>query len=135
NGDFACYVPKLAPSGALGYSTYIGGPGRDDALAITVGAGGNAYGTGKTSGGYPTTAGAYDRTENGGYDAFAAKLARDGSALVYCTYLGGDSWDEGLGIGVDATGNAYLAGNVQSPNFPTTAGAWDRSLSGTVDGF
>ena len=48
-----------------------------------------------------------------------AKLNPAGAALVYSTYLGGSDHDDGLGIAVDAAGNAYVTGYTSSTNFPT----------------
>lgn len=45
----------------------------------------------------------------------------------YSTCLGGSSDEEAFGVAVDASGNAYITGITQSPNFPTTAGAFDRT--------
>jgi len=39
-------------------------------------------------------------------------------ALIYSTYLGGSGNDSGLGIAIDSSGNAYVAGYSASPNFP-----------------
>jgi hypothetical protein len=39
--------------------------------------------------------------------------------LVYSTYLGGTIFDEGLGIAVDGSGDAYVAGATSSNDFPT----------------
>lgn len=133
NGDVDAFVTKVTPSGTIAYSTYLGSPGFDDGLAIVVDANGQALVTGKASTGFPVTQGAYDTQQNGGYDMFVTKLGADGAALVYSTYLGGSGWDEGLGIDVDADGNAYVTGNVQSPNFPTTGNAYQRTLSGAVN--
>src|SRR3989441_4352037 len=55
--------------------------------------------------------------------------------LFYSTYLGGNSLDEGRAIAVDVAGNAYVTGFTQSPNFPTTAGAFQRSFSSREDVF
>ena len=56
------------------------------------------------------------------------KLNPTGSALVYSTYLGGSSTDEAYGIAVDSSGNAYVTGYTDSPNFPITSGAFQTSL-------
>ena len=40
-------------------------------------------------------------------------------ALAYSTYLGGNGTDDGFGIAVDSTGNAYVVGQTTSTNFPT----------------
>ena len=135
NGDFDAFVIALNSSGSPVYSTFLGGGGFDDGLAITVDGSRAAYVTGKASPGFPVTPGAFDVAQNGGYDAFVTKLDSTGSRLVYSTYLGGNAWDEGLGLAVDGTGNAFLTGNVQSPNFPTTSGAFDTQLGDSIDAF
>ena len=47
--------------------------------------------------------------------------------VQYSTFLGGSSAETGAGIAVDAAGNVFVAGTTQSPNFPTTTGAFDRT--------
>ena len=62
-------MTKLDASGAaLGYSTYLGGSSDDDdGNGIALDGAGNAYLTGNTaSADFPTTAGAFDTTYNGG---------------------------------------------------------------------
>jgi uncharacterized repeat protein (TIGR01451 family) len=55
---------------------------------------------------------------------------------VYSTYLGGNSFDQGFGIAVNSTGNAYVTGSTSSTNFPTTPGAFQTILgSFSNDGF
>jgi len=56
------------------------------------------------------------------------KLNPSGSALVYSTYLG--AGDEGFSIALNASGEAYVIGISGSPDFPTTAGAFDTSFNG-----
>jgi uncharacterized protein (TIGR03437 family) len=46
------------------------------------------------------------------------KLNAAGNAVVYATYLGGNSDDQARGIAVDAAGCAYVTGFTASPNFP-----------------
>jgi hypothetical protein len=132
NGFEDVFVTKLNPAGtALVYSTHLGGTSSDLGNAIAVDAAGNAYVTGETvSADFPTTAGAFDTTLNGDFDAFVTKLNPAGSALVYSTYLGGTSGDFGKGIAVDAAGSAYVNGEARSANFPTTAGAFDTTFNG-----
>jgi hypothetical protein len=120
----------------LTYSTYLGGSDWDHGSGIAVDASGNAYVTGITSSSdFPTTPGALQTTFAGGpvgnaVDAFVSKLNADGSALVYSTYLGGGYVDEGAGIAVDASGNAYVIGRTGSSDFPTTAGAFQTTFGG-----
>ena len=125
-------MTKLNASGtALVYCTYLGGNGNDlIGNGIAVDGSGNAYVTGgTTSTNFPTTAGAF-QTSLGGcqYNAFVTKLNAGGTALVYSTYLGGNNYDDGTGIAVDGSGNAYVTGYTSSTNFPTTTGAFQTSL-------
>jgi len=122
NGD--AFVAKLNPAGsALVYSTYLGGSGSDQGTGIAADTAGNAYVTGGTSStDFPTfnpLQGACASCANGPSDAFVAELNAAGSALVYSTYLGGSGGDQGLGIAVDAAGNAYVTGTTSSTDFPT----------------
>jgi len=125
------FVTKLNATGsALTYSTYLGGTNVDNGQSIAVDSGGNAYALGfSSSTDFPTTAGAFDTTANGAFDVTLTKLNPAGSALVYSTYLGGNDFDGGSGVVVDAAGNAYVSGGTPSANFPTTAGAYDTTFN------
>jgi hypothetical protein len=121
------FVTKLNSSGnTLVYSTYLGGGTGDFAGAVAVDGTGIAYVTGGTKNpGFTTTSGVFqpmcgtDGTCNGGlYDAFVAVINPSGSGFVYSTFLGGESSDKGLGIAVDAAGDAYLTGLTSSLKFP-----------------
>jgi len=132
-GGADVFVTKLNPAGStpLLYSTYLGGSGQDIGQAIAVNASGNAFVTGKTSGSFPTTAGAFQSAfGGGGSDVFATRLNPSGSAPIYSTYLGGAGDDSGYGIALDGSGDAYLAGYTSSPNFPTTAGVFQTTFGG-----
>jgi hypothetical protein len=135
------FVAKFNPSGsALEYSTYLGGSGLeyfgDDGYGIAVDAAGNTFVTGSTAADdFPTTPGAFQTALRGQQNAFVTKLNATGSALMYSTYLGGSSSDEGSSIVVDGGDNAYVAGYTYSSDFPTTPGAFQTSYGGQVDAF
>jgi hypothetical protein len=131
------FVTKINPAGSsLVYSTYIGNAGDDAAYAIALDGSGNAYVTGSTSSGtYPTKPGAFNRTFAGARDAFVTKLNSGGTDLLYSTFLGGVDWDEGMGIVLNSNNKAYVTGNTQSYDFPTSIGAFNRTRGGSYDAF
>jgi hypothetical protein len=135
--QYDAFVAQLNASGSgLVYSTFLGGFDLDDALAIAIDGSGNAYIGGETgSNNFPVTAGAFDTSRNGAFDAFVTKLNAAGSALVYSTYLGGLEVEFVVGAAVDASGNAYMAGITRSADFPTTFGAFDTMQNGLFDVF
>jgi hypothetical protein len=103
----------------LTYSTLLGGVSADSAAAVAVDAAGSVYLTGSTLAGFPASASTLESTCAGDTDAFVAKLAADGQTLLYATYLGGSLADLGASIAVDVDGNAYVAGQTGSTDFPT----------------
>jgi outer membrane protein assembly factor BamB len=127
------FVAKYAPGGTrLVHVTYLSGFRDDSAQAIAADADGNAYVTGFTmSPNFPTRNALQPSWACGGTygDAFVVKLAPDGSALDYSTYLGGcrgSAGDVGRAIAVDSAGRAVVGGDTDSFEFPTTPGAADR---------
>jgi MYXO-CTERM domain-containing protein len=102
---------------------------------IAVDSAGAAYVVGTTASPNFPTVGAIQPTLDGGADAFAAKLSPSGNALVYSTYLGGANPDVANAVAVDPAGNAYVAGQTASPNFPVTASALQATLDGGNDAF
>ncbi|MBI3194082.1 MAG: SBBP repeat-containing protein, partial [Ignavibacteriae bacterium] len=98
---------------------------------------GSAYVTGYAQTGFPITPGVVQSTNNGGYDAFVAKLDPSGSQLVFSTYIGGNGGtDVGSRILLDSDHNIYLGGYGDSPNFPTTTGAYQETYQGgTYDAY
>jgi len=124
---------------SLVYSGFIGGPGADAGAGIALGADGSAYVVGTTASletGFPATAGP-DLTYNGGdQDVFVAKVAPDGTGLVYCGYIGGAGADRGAGVAVDVSGNAYVTGTTSSSEstFPVGTGP-DLTFNGYQDVF
>ena len=134
-GGTDVFLAKLnASGGGLLYATYLGGGGDDGESSVAADASGNAYVAGITvSTDFPTTPDAFDTLPDG-VDAFVAKLNATGSGLLYATYLGGGSYDRVYAVAVDASGSAYVTGQTGSADFPTTLGAFDRSI-GVEDAF
>ncbi len=139
-GHTQAFVTKLNPTGtALIYSTYLGGSNDDDqANAIAVSAAGNAYITGyANTSDFPTTAGAFEASRpTEGSMGFVTEFNSTGTALVYSTYLGGSfGGEQGSGIALDSSGNAYIVGNTSATDFPVTPGAFATTISGFRSGF
>jgi len=131
------FVTKINSTGsALVYSTYLGGSDNDYCEGLAVDSAGNAYVTGPTqSVDFPTTPGVFQPAYGGSGDAFVSKLNAVGSKLLYSTYLGGSSGDDGFDIKVDAAGRAYIAGETNSFDFPITSTAYQSHVAGDDDIF
>ncbi|HUR81162.1 MAG TPA: SBBP repeat-containing protein, partial [Thermoanaerobaculia bacterium] len=111
---------------SLTYLTYFGGNVNDRVEGVAVDAQQRAYITGASNSSAATfpLRNAFDVTQRNG-EAFVAKLNADGTALFYCSFLGGDNantpndFEEGIGIAIDLAGNAYVTGNTTSgDSFP-----------------
>ena len=137
-GSSDAFVTKLNPQGLLVYSTYLGGTAFDQARGIAVDAAGRAYVAGSTdSTDFPSldpwqAACKLDQSSRC-RDAFVAEYDLNG-AIVYSTFLGGSGRDSGLGVGVDASGNVYVAGETKSTDFPTL-NAYQASIASSQDAF
>ncbi|MBS1808649.1 MAG: SBBP repeat-containing protein [Acidobacteria bacterium] len=119
-GQNDAFVVKMKGDGSsLIYSTFLGGNKNDLGNSIAVDTAGAAYITGQTESSNFPLANALQSTWQGKWDAFVAKLAPGGSALMYSTYLGGNEDDQGNSIAVDTAGNAVFTGQTRSSNFPT----------------
>ena len=131
------FVTKINPDGSLGYSTYFGGGNNDMANGIAADTKGNVYVTGSTMSvpptGFPITPGCFQPSFGGNTDAFITKFNADGS-LGYSSYLGGGTYDEGVSITVDSTGNSYVTGFTSSVDFPTKV-PFQANNNGDMDAF
>jgi hypothetical protein len=136
NGTTSVMAGCLNASGtAWNFLTYLGGSGTDQAQGIALDAAGNIYMTGSTSSvDFPVTAGAYQTSQLGMYDAFVVKLNSSGRSIVYATYLGGSASETGNAIAVDRYGRAWVTGFTSSFNFPT-ANPTQSSNQGMFDAF
>ncbi len=121
--DMGAYeaVPPLV------WSTFLGGSSDDYGYAVAVDSAGCVYVTGQAGGSsFPTQSG-YDETFDGSADSFVTKFKADGTGIIYSTFIGGSGGENSYNILVNGSGEAYVAGNTNSSNFPTTTGAYDRS--------
>jgi uncharacterized protein (TIGR03437 family) len=125
----------------VGFSTFLGGAGLEDARAIGVDAQGNVYVAGTTQSDDFPSSGAIPATGPPAQfpgDVFVAKLAPDGSSLLWSARIGGARTDVATSLAVDAAGNVYVGGYTDSFDFPTTAGAFRSNAPGNgiePDGF
>ncbi len=152
NGNSLVYSTYLGGSGVSPSSLPINdGEGRSEAgygIAVnsTGASAGEAYVTGYTfSANFPVTANGYQQvnhaTANVAANAFVTKLNATGTGLVSSTYIGGtgrtingngdldvsDNGDDGIGVTLDASGDAYVVGISSSTDFPTSTGAYQKT--------
>ena len=141
-GQRDIFLAKLDNNGTrLLYSTFLGGSGQEDGVALDItsengGADDIVYSTGWTnSADFPVTAGVLGPTYAGNTDGFVFKLDLATNTLEYATYLGGSDDDRPTGLSADGPQGAVVTGYTQSADFPTTPGALAPSPLGGVDGF
>jgi uncharacterized protein (TIGR03437 family) len=113
------FVAEIDPTGKTLFVNTLASP----AAAIALDAGGNVYVTGATA-----------STSSRGTDAFVVKFSSAGT-LVYSTTIGGSANDAGRAIAVDAQGDAYVAGDTESSDFPVTPGAAQTKFGHLVSAF
>jgi len=135
-GGQDAFAAKIASNGStIDWATYLGSSGTDDGLAIAVDREGNALVGGYTEG-HNFTGSAGSRIQSffePPSDGFVTKINRDGSAIVYSTYLGGPGNDDIEAIAVDLQGNAYVAGSTQSTAFPIVGSPVQTKYGGKSD--
>ena len=156
-GSKDSFVAKIDPSGSrLVYGTLLGGSLDDVANALAIDAGGSVYVAGETySSDFPVRNGfqmqkAGARLVNSSLgNAFVAKLAPPGNALVYASFLGGEicmtpcqlslgsqpqfRGDAAYGIAVDTSGHAFVSGIARSYTFPLIDSTATRKQEDTED--
>lgn len=118
-GSQDAFVTKINSTGTgLVYSTCLGGNDQDTGTGIAVDSNANAYVTGFTQSVNFPVVNPYQGAFGGTTDAFVTKMSPSGT-ILYSTFLGGSTNDQGAGIAVDSSGNAYVIGETDSVNFPT----------------
>ncbi len=159
-GSFNAFLSRISADGStLLYSTYFGGNGSDTPAGIAIDGSSDVLIAGNTSSTNLPVANAYQSSvsPNGGgmwgNYGFLTEFSPDGSQLNYSTYLAGSEnvayncggtpcWPSPTsaitGLTVDSGGNAYVGGNTNTYDFPTTPGAYittDTTTSNGIVGF
>lgn len=136
NGRTDAFLAKVDGWYSAKFSTYLGGSEDDAGLGMARDSDGNIYITGYTdSANFPTTDPSFDRSHNGGRDAFLAQVNAFGDSVNISGFLGGGSDDEGHDIALASDGSIYVVGNTGSRDFPVTATNVRRFRSWPPDGF
>ncbi|TDB58691.1 DUF7948 domain-containing protein, partial [Arundinibacter roseus] len=115
--------PLIIDPLVMEWSTFLGGENAR-LIDMKVDALGNTYimGVVKDSEPFPITPGVYQANVGGGFDIFISKLSPDGNSLIYSTYFGGTSDDEGIGLEINAAGEVFFISR-SSSTIPITSGA------------
>ncbi|MBZ5494020.1 MAG: choice-of-anchor D domain-containing protein [Acidobacteriia bacterium] len=121
------FVSKLDPTGkTLVYSTFLGGSAQDSGSSISVDANGNALVAGITSSlNFPSLNPINPTPPCCNLNLlFVTSLSPDGSALNYSGLVGSISFNTSVSLAADASGNAYIATQTDSVDFPVSAGTF-----------
>ncbi len=117
------FVTKFDSTGAVIYSTFLGGSGTDQTYSIAADSTGNAAVTGSTDSPNFPLLNAFDDsfTSNCVFsrclEGFVTKFDPTGQ-IVFSTYLGGSKDDFGYSILEDNAGATYVIGYTQSTDLP-----------------
>jgi|GEM_PF-1377211 len=137
--NMMAYVTRLSATTpvTLDFSTYIA-PGAGSGIEVDD-VTDEVYVTGSTNTfSFPVTVGALqpihgqDALANPNSDAFVLKMNAAGSALIYSTFLGGETGDGATGIALNSAGEVYVTG-IAMGNFPVSAGAMQPANAGFMD--
>jgi hypothetical protein len=128
-GSRDAFVASFDDTGALFYSTYLGGSSDIDADidgGIAVDQSGDVYVTGRTASPDFPVRNAF-QNPSAGLKAFVSKFnpfSSGNASLLYSTCLGGTNGDNGAtGIAVDSAGYAYITGYTTANDFPVKGAA------------
>ncbi len=132
------FIVHLTANGrTLESSTYFGGESLDAIWDAAVDPSGNLHIVGGTFSETLPGLGvdSLNSTNLGGSDAFAARIATNGT--VISTFYGSSAEEIAYGVATDPAGNAYVAGRTRSPEFPVASTNVAQAVygGGTADGF
>ena len=137
-GGSDAFVTKLTSSGGLSYSTFLGGSDSDQGNAIAIDSIGNAYITGRGGDAFPLKNEITSQTPAVGFGTttiILTKIKPDGSDLIYSTFIGNGGYGYGTGIALDASNNAVIIGQTNSPSYSAPFNNPVRTAKGSREGF
>ena len=119
------FLVSLNPQGnEILYSSFLGGSGNEEIVAIARDRLGFIYVAGNTTSiDFPASGNAFQRTLKGANDGFITKFHPSGASLFYSSYFGGSFGETVFGMDVDEDADVYLIGKTSSPDLPVTPGA------------
>ena len=126
-GQHDVVVAKFRGSdGEMIAATFLGGAGDDLPTSIALDSQGFVYiGGTTTSRNFPVTEGVVNGTvPRATTNGFVTKFNNNLTGAVFSTYLGGNAITRVTGVATDRLGNAYVTGNTDARDFPTTPGAF-----------
>jgi hypothetical protein len=132
------FISRLNPDlTSLEASTFLGGStSEEDSPNIALDSLNRVFVAGTTSSSdFPTTSGAYCRTQSISGDIFISRLNADLTTLEASTLLGGSSYDNPYSLVVDNANRVFVTGLTQSGDFPTTSGAYNETRSCQCSGY
>ena len=124
-GEYNHSLP-LVIDPVLSYSSFLGGSGADAGNDIKLDSAGNIYITGGTTS--PEFPHKGNISQKGSFDVFVTKLNPSGTSLIFSTFIGAAGNDSSLSIALDGSNNVFVSGVTDSPDYPTTVGAFQGTL-------
>ncbi len=132
-GGNDAFVTKLSSAtGALIWSTYLGGAGDDYGAAVAVDSDGTVVALGTTSSTDFPFQGGFDAALAGSGDLFVTRLSASGNAIVWSTYMGGSANESAGRAAIGPGHDVFVTGSTGSSDFPVTGG-FDTTHGGSWD--
>jgi hypothetical protein len=125
----------------LTHTAFWGGFQNEMAYSLAIDTNGDIVVGGTTNSmDFPTTTGVYQEVAKDWNNGFLLRYRPSTSTLIFSTYVGGTALDVIWSIYLDGNSDIYFSGITNKPDvggepFPTTFGAYDRTLNGSKDAF
>jgi hypothetical protein len=125
----------------LTHTDFWGGHQNEMAYSLEIDTNGDAVVGGVAhSVDFPTTSGVYQEFATDNNNAFLLRFRPSTHTLIFSTFIGGTEYDIINSIHLDSVGDIYFSGRTNKPGsagkpFPTTPGAYDRTINGSKDAF